>query len=158
MHRTMPCLAALALAAALPACTAVSQRPAGSMPPLGSGQPPGHVAVTATVGPHGEAVPWTMQPPGGPARPPEPSSTVAYRGVLSRARIGMAIPFTGDADQDFVGNMVPHQEAGIDLAEVELKYGRNPEVLRLARRIIRENRRENDAMNAWLRRHPVVQR
>lgn len=153
MHRIAPPIAVLALAAALPACTAVSGPPIGSAPALGSG--PGHVVVTATVGPNGRALPQAMEPPGGPTRAPEPDSTVAYRAVLAHSHIGLEIPFTGNADQDFVGNMVPHQEAAIDLAEVELKYGRNPEIRRIARRIVRENRRENNAMNAWLRSHPV---
>ncbi len=155
MSRIMPCLAVLALTAVLPACTAPSGPPIGATPPLGSG--PGHVQVTATVGPNGQALPQAMEPPGGPTRAPEPDSTVAYRAVLAHSHIGMEIPFTGNADQDFVGNMVPHQEAAIDLAEVELKYGRDPGIRRIARRIVRENQRENDAMNAWLRRHPVRQ-
>jgi hypothetical protein len=157
MHRTMTCLAVLALAALLPACTAYPGLAAGSTPPLGSGPPPGGVEVTEAVHPNGVPVRRDLAPPGGATPTAETSSTVAYRAVLAHSGIHMAIPFTGNADQDFVGNMVPFHQAAIDLAEVELKYGHNPEVRRIARRIIVQDEHENDEMNAWLLSHPVRQ-
>lgn len=148
-------LAALGLAGLLPACTANPHLAAGSTPPLGSG-PGTQVVVRETVRPGGLPAQRDLAPPGGASA--ETPSTVAYRAVLARSGIRLAIPFTGDADQDFVGNMAPFHQAAIDLAEVELKYGRSPAVRRIAGHIVAEDEHENNEMNAWLGTHPVPQR
>ncbi len=61
---------------------------------------------------------------------------------------------TGNPDHDFVVMMIPHHQGAIDMAEVELKYGKDPHLLALCRRIVEAQKKEIAQMNAWLAAHP----
>src|SRR3954453_4749480 len=49
---------------------------------------------------------------------------------------------TGDADKDFVAMMIPHLQGTIDMAKVELKYGKDLGLKKLARDIIDAQEKE----------------
>ncbi|WP_175938381.1 DUF305 domain-containing protein [Caballeronia sp. BCC1704] len=61
--------------------------------------------------------------------------------------------YTGDADKDFVERMIPHHQGAIDMAEVELKYGKDPQLRKLARDIVRAQRQEISTMKRWQSEH-----
>jgi hypothetical protein len=63
-------------------------------------------------------------------------------GVLTRMHREMEIGPSGDPDRDFARMMIPHHQGAIDMAVVELKYGRDPRVRRLAQAIIVEQGQE----------------
>ena len=65
----------------------------------------------------------------------------------------MAIKYTGDADVDFVRSMIPHHQGAIDMAEVELKYGTDPEMQKMAQDIIAAQEKEIATMKGWLAEH-----
>jgi uncharacterized protein (DUF305 family) len=65
------------------------------------------------------------------------------------------VPPSGNADHDFIANMIPHHQGAIDMATVELQYGRDDETRRLAERIIATQQQEIAEMNTWLAKHPV---
>jgi len=48
----------------------------------------------------------------------------------------MAADPTGNVDDDFVAMMVPHHQGAIDMAQAELRYGRNEQLLRVGQEII----------------------
>ena len=48
----------------------------------------------------------------------------------------MAVDPTGNVDDDFVAMMVPHHQGAIDMAQAELRYGRNEQLLRVGQEII----------------------
>lgn len=73
----------------------------------------------------------------------------AYRAANAKMHKAMAIKYTGDADKDFVAGMIPHHQGAIDMAQVQLKYGKDPEIRKLAESVIRDQTREIAEMKAW---------
>lgn len=81
-------------------------------------------------------------------------STPAFREADERMMKEMsAPPYTGDTDKDFVSHMMPHHQGAIDMAEVEVKYGKDPDMKRLAKNIIRAQKEEIAYMKKWQARH-----
>jgi uncharacterized protein (DUF305 family) len=60
---------------------------------------------------------------------------------------------TGDADRDFVAMMIPHHQGAVDMAKVELMYGKDPALKRLATQIVRSQDKELRFMKAWQAKH-----
>jgi hypothetical protein len=70
------------------------------------------------------------------------TSTQAYKQANDAMHKGMDIAFTGDADADFLAGMLPHHQGAIDMANVVLKYGKDPKIRDLAKQIIAAQERE----------------
>ncbi len=87
-----------------------------------------------------------------------PAGSAADRAMMSGMRsMRQAMdraPVNGDPDHDFVSMMMPHHQGAIDMAEVELRYGRDPGLRRLARNVITAQKREIAAMDRWTAAHP----
>ncbi len=82
-------------------------------------------------------------------------SNAAFEAANAKMHKDMAVPLTGDADRDFLAGMVPHHQGAIDMAEVVLKYGKDPKVKKLATDIIRAQKKEIAMMKAWLKEKPT---
>jgi uncharacterized protein (DUF305 family) len=67
----------------------------------------------------------------------------------------MAVKPTGDPDSDFAAMMIPHHQGAIDMAKVELIYGRDPVLRRLAEGIIVEQQQEIELMQRSLKERPA---
>jgi uncharacterized protein (DUF305 family) len=78
------------------------------------------------------------------------NSTEAFEAANAKMHRDMAIPFSGDADADFVRGMIPHHQGAIDMAKVVLQHGADPGIRKLARDIIAAQEKEIAWMKEWL--------
>ena len=60
-----------------------------------------------------------------------------------------------DIDVAFVCGMIPHHQGAVSMAQVELKYGKDPELRKMAKDIIKAQQKEIAFMKKWQARHGV---
>ena len=70
--------------------------------------------------------------------------------AMAKMMAAMDIKPSGDVDADFVAMMVPHHQGAIDMAQAQLRYGRNEQLRRLAQEIIVTQQQEIAAMRLAL--------
>jgi uncharacterized protein (DUF305 family) len=135
-----------ALLAAGPVAQA-QMHPAHSQPPTTSGMTHSMPAMAGMEMP--------ALPPGSPAaafhQQMDSVMTVMDNGMQQMG----GVPPT-DLDASFAAMMVPHHQGAVDMARLQLLYGKDPELRRLAQSIIAEQQIEIQQMNAWLRKHQAV--
>ena len=66
------------------------------------------------------------------------------------------VHYSGNADADFASLMVPHHQGAVQMAEVELQFGSDPRLRRLAQEIILTQQSEIDVMNLALKKYPLT--
>jgi uncharacterized protein (DUF305 family) len=85
--------------------------------------------------------------------PSDSPSTKAFKEAGMKMMKNMEVTFTGNTDVDFVRAMMPHHQGAIDMAKVELAHGKNPDMRKMAQKIIRDQEKEISQMQAWLKKN-----
>jgi hypothetical protein len=74
--------------------------------------------------------------------------------AMARMDQDMMVKPSGNYDRDFAAMMVPHHQGAVDMARIELQFGRDPVLRRLAQAIIVEQLQEIEVMNLELKQLP----
>jgi uncharacterized protein (DUF305 family) len=81
------------------------------------------------------------------------ASTKDFKAAHMKMMENMHMEFTGNSDVDFVQGMVPHHQGAIDMAKVQLQHGKDPELRKMAQKIISDQEKEIAEMQAWLKKN-----
>jgi uncharacterized protein (DUF305 family) len=63
------------------------------------------------------------------------------------------VALTGDADKDFVNMMIPHHEGAVDMAKLELQYGKDPQLKQMAQSIVDSQGQQIQTLKTWQAAH-----
>ncbi|HEV8553736.1 MAG TPA: DUF305 domain-containing protein [Casimicrobiaceae bacterium] len=126
------------------------------------------IAVTSAALAQTPASPADKSAPKGPPTPAatQPSSMdkkdamtgmpgMAAGGDMRSSMMGMmksmdSMKMTGDADRDFATMMKIHHQGAIDMAQMELKSGKDAKMRAMAKRIIEAQQKEIKEFDRWL--------
>jgi len=78
------------------------------------------------------------------------SAAAAFAEANARMHEGMDIDYTNDPDIDFARAMISHHQGAIDMAQIVLEYGDDPELRALAETIVAAQSGEIAILKEWL--------
>lgn len=74
----------------------------------------------------------------------------ALQTVMIQMDAAMCITQSADADRDFARTMIPHHQGAVEMAKLELLYGNDPRLRRLAQGMVVEQSQEIALMQSIL--------
>jgi len=84
-------------------------------------------------------------------------STEMHKMEMQKSMKGMkdmeSMPMTGDIDHDFAMMMKKHHESAVEMANVELKHGKDATLRNMAKDIIKSQKKEINEFDQWLAKH-----
>jgi uncharacterized protein (DUF305 family) len=87
--------------------------------------------------------------------PNTPASRAYMQSMETMNQAMMSQPMTGDADRDFASMMRSHHQAAVDMAKVEIQYGKDPAMKKVAEKVVTDQSKEIKELDTWLDRHPA---
>ena len=63
---------------------------------------------------------------------------------------------TGNADYDFAANMKMHHQMGIQMANTQIKNGKNPKMVKMAKAIVANQTQESAAFDTYLAANKTI--
>jgi len=82
-------------------------------------------------------------------------SSKAFKEVHEKMMKNMMMEPSGDTDKDFAMMMIPHHQGAIDMAEIELKFGKDPALKEMAQKIIDAQKKEIEEFEKWQSEHKM---
>lgn len=64
------------------------------------------------------------------------------------------MPMSGDTDKDFATMMKMHHQQAVEMAKAEVQHGKSPELKAMANKMIKDQQKEIQQLDAWLKKHP----
>lgn len=83
-----------------------------------------------------------------------PASKAMMDSMQKMQKAMMAKPMTGDPDHDFATMMREHHKGAVDMARVELENGKDPELKKMAQKVIEDQSKEIKTLDQWIDQHP----
>ena len=80
----------------------------------------------------------------------------AYADANAKMHGGMSAAIDPDPDVAFMQGMIPHHQGAVDMANIVLKHGKDPETRALAEAVIKAQEAEIKLMQAWLAKRGVT--
>ncbi|SCZ08496.1 CopM family metallochaperone [Microvirga guangxiensis] len=77
-------------------------------------------------------------------------ASLAMNAVNERMHREMAMEYTGNVDADFVRNMIAHHQGAVDMAKIQVAFGKDPKIHELAETVIKAQEDEIAMMKSWL--------
>ncbi|CAO3403933.1 CopM family metallochaperone [Azospirillum palustre] len=158
-HRIRNTIVPLALATALIAGPATAQQ----TQPAPQGQTTAPMGSPGVGGPGMGANQGMMQGQGmhqgqrAQNMPKDPASHAYMQSMQKMNRDMRSKRMTGDADADFARMMAAHHQGAIDMARVELQYGKDPDLKAMAQKMVDDQTKEVQQLQDWLKQHPTKQ-
>lgn len=76
----------------------------------------------------------------------------SWRWLCVRGRVQFGAG--GDAGRDFAMTMRSHHQGAVSMARAELEHGKDPELKKMARKMVGDQEKEIRGLSKWLDRHP----
>lgn len=86
-----------------------------------------------------------------PATAQQSPASKGYMDAMSKMQASMAKVQKDDADTEFARMMIPHHQGAIDMAKVELQYGKDPMLRTKAEKMIKDQGKEVADLEKWLK-------
>ena len=85
----------------------------------------------------------------GMAQGDQSASSKAFEAANQATMKNMMMPMTGNADRDFATMMIAHHQGAIEMARIELQYGKDPELRSMAENVIQAQGKEIEQLKRW---------
>lgn len=76
-----------------------------------------------------------------------------HQRMMGGARSMQDMPMTGDVDKDFAVMMRAHHQQAVEMAQVQIRSGKSPELKKMAQKIMVDQKREIAQFDTWLAAH-----
>ena len=81
-----------------------------------------------------------------------------YMSAMTKMDTAMKQAGSSDPDVAFASKMIPHHQGAIDMAKIELKYGKDAKARQEAENIIVENAKSIKKLQAFIASHGAMQK
>ncbi len=86
-----------------------------------------------------------------PAAAQQSPASKGYMDSMMKMQSSMPKEQKGDPDTDFTMMMIPHHRGAIDMAKIEIQYGKDPMLKKMAEKMIQDQEKEVAELEKWLK-------